>query len=224
MVHPDAEVRASALYAEYKRWCEDVGENIQAQRNFGMRLGTRPGLSKRKAGHENTITWFGLGLKFGGKWDHLEVPEEEDDRPTGPPSPPRAEVDPDHDGGPNGPFPLRPDHTGAVRHVRGTWSRLRSRRRRRDRGALRGRGEPTRVRSRCDAPRHGHCDGGTRPTDEPPHPAPDASEPLSGPQAVPLPVSPATSRTPHGGDLRAVQRDVGPAGACTCTASSAPTA
>ncbi|MBN9759857.1 hypothetical protein DMP14_31530 [Pseudonocardia sp. Ae707_Ps2] len=207
VVHPDAEVRASALYAEYKRWCDDVGENIQSQRNFGMRLGSRPGFNKRKAGHENTITWFGLGLKFGGKWDHLAAPEEEDDRLAGPPLPPRAEVDPTTTAAERpAPAPsLITPGPCATCAVPGPGCGV-------DGVAETAEpcvvcGEPTRVRSRCDAPRHGHCDGGTRPTDEPPHPAPDASE--AAERLLGRPAARESGNVPHAAQRRSESRAAG---------------
>lgn len=167
VLHPRAETPASALYGDYKQWCEAAGEHPQSQRRFGQRLGER-GYTKAKAGHANTVTWYGVGLRLGGHWDHLDTAPDpssagkEQQPPTQPqlaePTPPATTT--------SAPTltAVAPEPCDACR-VPG------------DSCGFGGAGdeqaqcvvcgEPTRVRSRCGVPRHGRCENGGTDTSPP---------------------------------------------------------
>jgi hypothetical protein len=59
-LNPLAKTPASELYAAYREWCNRTGERIESQRWFGLRLGERPGLSKRKT--KTSVVWHGLRM------------------------------------------------------------------------------------------------------------------------------------------------------------------
>lgn len=58
--NPNAEAKASDLYAAYKTWAEAGNEYIENQRAFGLRL-TERGFERRR-GTSNTHMWRGIGL------------------------------------------------------------------------------------------------------------------------------------------------------------------
>jgi putative DNA primase/helicase len=57
---PDASVKASAIYAEYCKWCETNHEVALKQRNFGLKLSERGFTSAKGTG--GTRLWKGIGL------------------------------------------------------------------------------------------------------------------------------------------------------------------
>jgi putative DNA primase/helicase len=59
-LNPLAKTPASELYTAYRAWCGGAGERVQSQRWFGLRLGERPGLAKRKTAR--AVVWHGVGL------------------------------------------------------------------------------------------------------------------------------------------------------------------
>lgn len=58
VVTPDAKVKASFAYQDYRKWAEDRGEHTLPMTAFGNRL-TERGIQKVKG---RTITYIGIGL------------------------------------------------------------------------------------------------------------------------------------------------------------------
>lgn len=56
---PNAKAPASDLYREYKRWCDDSGQQPLSNMRFGVALDER-GFRNKKSG---TVTWHGIGLE-----------------------------------------------------------------------------------------------------------------------------------------------------------------
>src|SRR5690606_7590842 len=50
--------RASVIYADFKKWCEESGERVPTQTTFGRRLAER-GFGREKSGSGHTV-WTGL--------------------------------------------------------------------------------------------------------------------------------------------------------------------
>ena len=59
VIRESVSVGSSALYAEYRSWCEENGHAASSQTAFGMKLRER-GFERRKHG---TITWHGVALR-----------------------------------------------------------------------------------------------------------------------------------------------------------------
>ncbi len=47
---PDVKTNPTDLYDAYKKWCEDTGETVLKQRDFGVRLTERSLISKQSSG------------------------------------------------------------------------------------------------------------------------------------------------------------------------------
>lgn len=65
VLHPKAEVPATALHQEYQKWCAENGEEVQKQRKFGAQLSERGYESfKYTSGpQKDRKGWRGIGLR-----------------------------------------------------------------------------------------------------------------------------------------------------------------
>ncbi len=61
-------IKAGALYAAYRQWCEGNGHQPVSNTRFGLALGER-GFQREKLG---TIRWLGVGLLESGRLDSLD--------------------------------------------------------------------------------------------------------------------------------------------------------
>jgi len=74
-------IKAGALYAAYRQWCEDNGHHPVSSKRFGMALGER-GFERVK---QSTIHWRGIGLLEAGRWDDSDLsPSSTDSRAHNP--------------------------------------------------------------------------------------------------------------------------------------------
>ena len=60
IIEPEAKLKSSLLYAEYKTWCESAGERPLSQRDLASELAEKDFITKRLA---NGYHWLGIGLR-----------------------------------------------------------------------------------------------------------------------------------------------------------------
>lgn len=62
-VGPGLSATSAALFAEWKSWCEEGGENSGTRKEFSQRLERRPGIERTRSGKARTRGFTGIAIR-----------------------------------------------------------------------------------------------------------------------------------------------------------------